>query len=41
MMALDLHEIERGPFPDVEYQSRSAYIFARKPASQRALLNRL
>jgi len=22
--------IERGPYPDVEYQSRRAYIFARK-----------
>jgi ubiquinone/menaquinone biosynthesis C-methylase UbiE len=25
--------IEREPYPDVEYQSRRAYIFARKPAS--------
>jgi hypothetical protein len=23
--------IERDPYPDVEYQSRHAYIFARKP----------
>jgi hypothetical protein len=25
--------IERDPYPEVEYQSRRAYIFARKPAS--------
>ena len=24
--------IERDPYPEVEYQSRRAYIFARKPA---------
>lgn len=24
--------IERDPYPDVEYPSRRAYIFARKPA---------
>ena len=27
------HIIEREPYPDVEYQSRRAYIFARKPTS--------
>jgi hypothetical protein len=25
--------IEREPYPEVEYQSRRAYIFARKPVS--------
>ena len=25
--------IERDPYPDVEHQSRRAYIFARKPES--------
>ena len=25
--------IERGPYPDVEYPSRRAYLFARKPAA--------
>jgi hypothetical protein len=25
--------VEREPYPEVEYQSRRAYIFARKPAS--------
>jgi hypothetical protein len=24
--------IERDPYPEIEYQSRRAYIFARKPA---------
>lgn len=31
--------IEREPYPDVEYQSRRAYIFAGKPIKLRAALN--
>ena len=29
--------IERAPYPDVEYQSRRAYVFARKPAKSATL----
>ena len=30
--------VERGPYaPEIEYQSRRAYIFARKPASRAGL----
>ena len=28
----DIEIIEREPYPDVEYQSRRAYVFAVKPA---------
>ena len=43
-MASDLHEagfeiediIEREPYPDVEHQSRRAYIFARRPVKAHA-----
>jgi hypothetical protein len=32
----EIEKIEREPYPDVEYQTRRAYVFSKKPVIQKS-----